>query len=273
MSFGYSSQFDDRVDRRLLEILREAAKEWKPDGGYRVEAYSGYRPTSRKGVNSYHPKGEATDIRIYDASGKILPNYQDPKYFPLYEDFANKAREVQQRRYPDLTDRFRWGGYFSGPKGKYGAMDMMHFDLGPTSNMAGGSWGSSLTDEQRRLFGMGSAPATAVSRTVVQRQSSTSPVVERTVETKRIPLTDLFSLRRHPDHPVRTAGPDMMGTTPDTPPPPTKEGFNHKDLLGALASMGNQEDGGNDDRMRYALEANEAALRRRREWLREHGYL
>ena len=63
---------------------------------------------------------------------------------------------MQMEKYPDLAQNFRWGGYFSGGKGKYGAMDLMHFDLGgsDTLGMAGGSWDKGLNDRQAALFGM-----------------------------------------------------------------------------------------------------------------------
>ena len=136
----------NNVDARLVDILRTAAER----SGMRAEAYSGYRP----GDPRFHGKGLATDVRLFDEKGNLLPNYQNSASFRSYEEFAQNARMVQMEKYPELANQFRWGGYFSGPKGKYDAADLMHFDLGGGSGlgMAGGSWENGLTTAQRRLF-------------------------------------------------------------------------------------------------------------------------
>lgn len=138
----------DKVNPALVDILSEAANRL----GVKVEAYSGYRP----GDPRQHGKGKATDVRIIGADGKAIPNYQSPEGFSQYEKLAQEARKVQMEKYPDLDQNFRWGGYFAGGKGKYGAMDLMHFDLGgsPNLGMAGGSWDKGLNDRQAALFGM-----------------------------------------------------------------------------------------------------------------------
>lgn len=138
----------NKVNPALIDILKEAAVRT----GMQVEAYSGYRP----GDPRFHGKGEATDIRIIGPDGKPLPNYQTPESFKTYEQLAQAARQVQQEKYPELGDQFRWGGYFGGGKGKYGAMDLMHFDLGGGNGlgMAGGSWENGLTDKQAALYQM-----------------------------------------------------------------------------------------------------------------------
>jgi hypothetical protein len=108
-------------------------------------------------------------VRLTDlATGKALANYQDPSTFRAYEQFAQVARQVQMEKYPELANQFRWGGYFSGGRGKYGAMDQMHFDLGGGRvGMGGGSWENGLTASQRSLFpgvesfGMGAATSKA----------------------------------------------------------------------------------------------------------------
>ncbi|MER8387314.1 phage tail length tape measure family protein [Mesorhizobium sp. M1380] len=135
------------VDPRLTDILNSAALQTP---GYKVDAFSGYRP----GDPRFHGRGLATDVNLTDlASGKSLGNYQDASSFRAYEEFAQNARKVQMAKYPELNDEFRWGGYFGGPKGKYGAMDQMHFDLGGGKvGMGGGSWAGGLNDNQRALF-------------------------------------------------------------------------------------------------------------------------
>ncbi|ESZ56643.1 hypothetical protein [Mesorhizobium sp. L103C131B0] len=138
----------EHVNPALVDILGEAANRL----GVKVEAYSGYRP----GDPRFHGKGMATDIRIIGPDGKPVPNYQSAEGFSQYEKLAQEARKIQQEKYPSLDKNFRWGGYFSGGKGKYGAMDLMHFDLGGSDKlgMAGGSWEKGLSDRQAALFGM-----------------------------------------------------------------------------------------------------------------------
>jgi hypothetical protein len=144
-SFTESDNFNTRVDPRLLDILQQAAQR----SGMTVQAYSGYRP----GDPRFHGRGMATDIRLFGDDGKPIPNYQDARNFRTYEEFAQNARQVQQELYPDLDKSFRWGGYFSGGKGKYGALDLMHFDLGGERvPMGGGSWENGLTTAQRRIW-------------------------------------------------------------------------------------------------------------------------
>lgn len=138
----------DKVDPRLVDILNRAAEAT----GMEVQAYSGFRPGDKR----QHGKGHATDVRIIGPDGKELPNYQTPESFSAYETLAQAARAIQQKDYPDLDKAFRWGGYFSGDKGKYGAMDLMHFDLGGSDGlgMAGGSWDKGLTKEQASIWGL-----------------------------------------------------------------------------------------------------------------------
>jgi hypothetical protein len=131
------------VDPRLADVIREATKDLPP--GWRAEAISGRRP----GDPRYHGQGKAIDVQLYDAEGRALRNYQDARTFRAYEKFAQGVRLVQQRMYPDMP--LRWGGYFSGPAGRYGALDTMHFDTGGTA-MGGGSWEGGLTSAQRALW-------------------------------------------------------------------------------------------------------------------------
>lgn len=146
------------VDPRLTDILNLAAQQTP---GFKVDAISGFRA----GDPRFHGKGLATDVQLTDiASGKLLGNYQDVSSFASYEKFAQTARSVQMAKYPELADQFRWGGYFGGGKGKYGALDTMHFDLGG-KGMAGGSWESGLTSTQMSLWaGAQSKGANAITK-------------------------------------------------------------------------------------------------------------
>jgi len=130
------------ADPRLYEILKESSK-WLPDG-YRLEVTSGKEGRSKG--SPWHPGGIAIDVAIIDKEGHKVANYQNPDSFDLYQSLAHKAREIQLSTHPELSNKFRWGGYFSGQLGKkYGAMDLMHFDLGPTSMMGAGSWEKGLS--------------------------------------------------------------------------------------------------------------------------------
>ena len=149
----------NRVDPRLTDILKEASR-YLPEG-YRAKVISGFRP----GDPRYHGRGQALDVAIYDPQGKKLPNYQNEEAFREYEKFAQAAKRIQMEKHPELNKDFRWGGYFSGPRGRYGAMDTMHFDTGGGGAMGGGSWEKGLTEAQRRMFpgaksqGMGNVSA------------------------------------------------------------------------------------------------------------------
>ena len=138
---------NDGVDARLTDII-ENAKKSLPEG-YTAKIVSGLRPGDRR----FHGQGLASDVAIYDPQGRKLGNYQDASTFRQYEQFAQAARRYQMQKYPELAKALRWGGYFGGPAGKYGAMDTMHFDLGGHRvGMGGGSWSDGLTREQRQLF-------------------------------------------------------------------------------------------------------------------------
>ncbi|MBZ5757949.1 hypothetical protein LAV84_05050 [Rhizobium sp. VS19-DR104.2] len=147
-ALGFVGNYKSGVDPRLTDILSTAATKFP---GFKVDAMSGLRA----GDPRFHGKGLATDISLTDlASGSKLANYQDPSTFGTYEKFAQTARSVQLDKYPELASDFRWGGYFGGGKGKYGAMDQMHFDLGGSKvGMGGGSWDKGLNSGQSALWG------------------------------------------------------------------------------------------------------------------------
>lgn len=150
------------IDSRLLRSLRAAAE----STGMNVQLVDGVAP--RKSGTSRHPIGMAADVRIMGPDGKWLNNYQHQRgeTFRAYERYAQAVRANQMATAPELNDDLRWGGYFGGPEGKYGALDLMHFDLKPGASMAGGSWEQGLNAQQRKYFplaesvGMGSGSAT-----------------------------------------------------------------------------------------------------------------
>ena len=136
-----------QVDPRLVEAINVASQDFP----YEVRLDSGYR----RGDKRFHGKHKALDVELWK-DGKKLSDYQDPTHFAAYEQFAQRVRGAQQQLYPELEQNLRWGGYFSGGKGKYGALDLMHFDLGGSSKlgMAGGSWEGGLTPQQARIWGI-----------------------------------------------------------------------------------------------------------------------
>jgi hypothetical protein len=155
-NFVHVSGRMEGVDASLISILDVAAREWvlRNAPGGRVEVISG--KDARSAGTSHHPSGRAIDVRLYDASGRELfnrpltnPSRKDAiaRDFRAYEQFAQMARAIQQRDFPQLGDKFRWGGYFGG---RY-PFDLMHFDVsgGPTSK---GSWKTGLNAEGRRLL-------------------------------------------------------------------------------------------------------------------------
>lgn len=154
------------VDPRLVDIARKESVSL-PEGEYYNFA-SGVRPND---MDSKHRTGQALDVSIMTPEGKALPNYQDPRYFTDYEDPAKVGRGIQQKLYPELNDKYAWGGYFSGPPGKYGAMDLMHRSIGETPQ--GGSWEGGVKPEQMALF-EGYKPSELPARGAVPASGSTS---------------------------------------------------------------------------------------------------
>lgn len=146
------------VDPKLRRIIEEAAQR----SGTKVEIRSGAEKRRRSG--SAHNRGLALDLWLIDENGNRIPHGAGgineasargaAEGFGAYEKFAQVAREVQQELYPELDKSFRWGGYFSGAPNKYGSLDTMQFDIAgsPKLGMAGGSWETGLTNEQRRLW-------------------------------------------------------------------------------------------------------------------------
>lgn len=143
---NFVTRSPSKIDKALRDSIREAANRFP---GYEVHAYSGYRPGDKR----QHGKAKAIDVALVDKkTGQVLDNYQNASTFRTYEKFAQVVREVQMEKHPELANDLRWGGYFSGSKGKYGAVDVMHFDTAGHIGMAGGSWEEGLTDAQRAMF-------------------------------------------------------------------------------------------------------------------------
>jgi hypothetical protein len=159
------------VDPNLISWLQAAAR----NSPFRVVAYSGMR----QGDPRFHGQGKAIDINLIDpASGKTIPNYQNAASFKVYQDFANQVRAAQMQMNPEAGNLLRWGGYFSGPKGKYGAMDLMHFDVGGGSvPMGGGGWETGLSQGQASLWNLSPGGASGVSGSplVSTMASATNP--------------------------------------------------------------------------------------------------
>jgi hypothetical protein len=141
-----SSLFDS-VDPALAALIEG----FRYNGPYGVRPTSGYRP----GDPRQHGLGNAMDVQLYDPeTNASLANYQDPTTFSAYQNYANALYRYALQTDPALAQKLRWGGYFSGGKGKYGALDLMHFDTAGDIGMAGGSWEGGLTPEQAKIWGL-----------------------------------------------------------------------------------------------------------------------
>jgi peptidoglycan hydrolase-like protein with peptidoglycan-binding domain len=142
------------VDPRLADLMQLAIVSYDDPSISKVNIKSG----KRVGDKRQHGKGNAVDITLIGKDGKEIPDYQDSKNFGIYQKFANHVRSIQQQLYPDLAKDLRWGGYFSGSigkGGKYGAMDLMHFDLaGSALGMKAGSWENGLSDQWAKAWGI-----------------------------------------------------------------------------------------------------------------------
>lgn len=158
------------ADPRLVAIAQAAAAR----SPYNVVLFSGERSGNSR---SQHSGGNAIDIVLIDPqSGREIPNLgAGGEAFTAYESFARTMRETQQQIAPDLSGNFRWGGYF-GPSGLNSTgLDLMHFDLGPTQNMALGTWEGGLNERGRTFVAQAGAGQTysATQGPGSQRPSST----------------------------------------------------------------------------------------------------
>lgn len=143
---GFAKSYVGGVNSQLTQALKTAAERFP----LKVEAYSGYRA----GDPRLHGQGLATDVRIFDKAGKVIPNYQSGPGFRTYEQYAQQVYGAAGEVDPKLQSQLRWGGYFSGKAGHYGAADAMHFDLGGRRGlgMGGGSWQDGLNSQQQGYF-------------------------------------------------------------------------------------------------------------------------
>lgn len=150
---GRSAQDLKGVNPRFTKALQEYAREYNAgQDQYDLVVRSGLRTGPKERL---HRTGEAIDINLIDRrNGERLTDYQtrDPVVFKAYQDNANQFHQFLERNYPDLAAQHRWGGYFGGPAGKYGAQDIMHHDLGARIGMAGGSWQQGLNQQQADFY-------------------------------------------------------------------------------------------------------------------------
>jgi muramidase (phage lysozyme) len=141
----------DNVDPGLLQLLQQVGGSYGPN---KVNITSAYRP----GDPRFHGQGKALDVQLSDPStGAALANYQDASTAQAYQAFANTVYQQAMKENPELAEKLRWGGYFSGGAGKYGALDLMHFDVGGGAGgmgMAGGSWQGGWTPEMMDTWGL-----------------------------------------------------------------------------------------------------------------------
>lgn len=145
------------VDPELLTLINEGVRRFKElHTNLAVEVYgpaSGVRTgkhSSNHGIqkNGY---GAALDIRIKNIEDNhYYENYQVGSTAPLYQELANFVKLAQEKYYP--KKKIRWGGYFSGTRKTYGALDEMHFDSRGHVGMAGGSWEYGFTQTAMKYW-------------------------------------------------------------------------------------------------------------------------
>jgi hypothetical protein len=150
---GRSAEDLKGVNPRFAKALQEYAKEYNASQDqYDLVLRSGQLGRTK----GEHAGGNAVDVNLVDRrNGERLTDYQtrDPVVFKAYQDNANQFHQFLQQNYPDLAEVHRWGGYFSGPAGLYGAQDIMHHDIGGARHgMAGGSWQQGLGQQQADLY-------------------------------------------------------------------------------------------------------------------------
>jgi hypothetical protein len=185
MATKRSSVFDN-VNPRLAKLI-----ETFKYGPYGVRSTSGFR----SGDPRQHGKGNALDVELYDPkTGAALNNYQDPTTFSAYQQYANELYRYAMQSDPELAKALRWGGYFSGDKNQYGALDLMHFDAaGNDIGMAGGSWEGGLTPEQAKLWGLSPGGGVGGAGGNQQGPSANTQVVNYTPEQRRNAIASIES--------------------------------------------------------------------------------
>lgn len=137
------------VDPSLMAAIDAASKETP----YGVRLKSGFR----SGDPRLHGMGLAADVELFDkATGKPLADYQTPETAAAYKAYADRVKAAYEAQNPGKSGELRWGGYFGGGKGTYGALDLMHFDVGGRRGMpmGGGSWGGGFSPEMQRIWGI-----------------------------------------------------------------------------------------------------------------------
>ncbi len=134
-----SSANFEKVDPRLQDMVKTAAQRFP----YRVEVTPDGGFNSRVEVTPHHPRGLAIDVLIYDENGKELPRLRHGPSFRIYERWAQTVRQVLLEKYPELTDKLRFGGYFHQGE----SYDQMHLDISG-GGMALGSWERGLYDPE-----------------------------------------------------------------------------------------------------------------------------
>jgi hypothetical protein len=105
-----------------------------------------------------HGSGAALDtvIEKLGPNGKwqTLDNYQEGggANAGIYQRFNNHMKLAQEKYYPKMSPKMRFGGYFGGKK--YGSFDLMHNDTQGAWKQAGGKWEHGYTKAQMKLWGI-----------------------------------------------------------------------------------------------------------------------
>ena len=160
----------DNVDPGLLRAIQTVSGTYKP---HKVGITSGFRAGDKR----QHGKGNALDVQLTDPNtGEALRNYQDPSTAQAYQAYANEVYKWAQQNDPALAAKIRWGGYFSGGPGDYGALDLMHFDTAGDIGMAGGSWAEGWTPDMLKTWGIGRQGGLPAEYTAEQRRNAIASI-------------------------------------------------------------------------------------------------
>lgn len=128
------------INPKLMHTLKESTKDLPP--GYHAEIISGH--DSRATGTTNHPGGIATDIKIYDDQGRLVPHDRGGPGMAVYEKMHQSMVERGKALYPN--EKFIWGGAWQS--GAAGNGDPMHMQI-VDPNVPGSSRTSGAYDSEK----------------------------------------------------------------------------------------------------------------------------
>jgi hypothetical protein len=132
------------INPKLTRLMKDSSRDL-PEG-YRAEIISGHDARSTGTTN--HPNGLASDIKIYDAEGKLVPYNRGGPGMAVYEQFHQSIVERGKVLYP--KEKFIWGGTWISAAAGHG--DPMHMQI-VDKNVPGSSTTSGAYDPDRGAKG------------------------------------------------------------------------------------------------------------------------